>query len=731
MFTPDVSRRTFLKGTAATAALATAGTLSFGAWQAQAEEPNKATGEVKEAPSLCNGCSSKCGVVATTVGGQLWTMQGSKVHPYSKGHICGRGHGVAQMAYSDGRLTQPLRRKENGEFEPIDWDTAFSEIGERVKDIIAKNGPEALAIVQDPRPSGKYYSKRFINALGSPNIYTHGAACNLSKESALQIALGSSNFSVDFANSKMVMFIGRSYGDGIRPSSVSSLAAAAEAGTRIVCVDPRLNNTGIFSTDWVPIVPGTDLAFLMAICNVLVEEDLYNHEFVAQNALGFEEFAAQVKEYTPEWAEKICEVPAATIEELARAMAKAAPAAAVEPSWRAAFGCAYQNSFDTGRAVAAVNTLLGCWNKKGGALLTSSPSAGKLSDPRFKDPEKPKSKRVGDKEFPLALSSMGTNQAVCKAALEGTMKGVFFYNSNAAKAYGQLKKWTEALGKTDLVVTIDVQMSETAMISDYVLPECSYLERLEVPDFIGGKKHFVGLRTAAIDKVHPETKACDEIFNGLAQACGVGEYFQFTAEDLAAAELETVGVSLDQAKKEGVIELPDPNFKYGEVKFKTASGKFEFKSDAVGEAGLNPIIGFVPRKVMPKEGEFHIVGGKQGIHSHTMTANVESLNAISREYNLERLWIAAKDAVKLGVETGDTVEVSSSEHTGRVEVRVTQRLKPGTVYLPTHYGGDSPAQTRTYQYGIALNDFVPFDMEPGVGSMMSQEVAVAIKKVEA
>ncbi|MFR1638309.1 MAG: twin-arginine translocation signal domain-containing protein, partial [Eggerthellaceae bacterium] len=91
----DVSRRTFLKGTAATAALAAAGSLSLGAWrdQAQAAEAGGMSGEVRQAPSLCNGCSSKCGLVATTVGGKLYTLKGNETHPYSKGRICGRGHG--------------------------------------------------------------------------------------------------------------------------------------------------------------------------------------------------------------------------------------------------------------------------------------------------------------------------------------------------------------------------------------------------------------------------------------------------------------------------------------------------------------------------------------------------------------------------------------------------------------------------------------------------------------
>lgn len=108
----------------------------------------------------------------------------------------------------------------------------------------------------------------------------------------------------------MVVFIGRSYGDGIRPSSVKSLAGAAEGGARVVIVDPRLNNTGVFATDWVPIRPGADIAFLLGIANVLVTRDLYDHAFVEQSAVGFPEFAAQVTEYTPEWAEGICDVPA-------------------------------------------------------------------------------------------------------------------------------------------------------------------------------------------------------------------------------------------------------------------------------------------------------------------------------------------------------------------------------------------------------------------------------------
>ena len=729
----SVTRRTFLKGSAATAALAAtgAGVCSLGAWQAEAAHA-EGSYERKEGASLCNGCSSKCGLVATTLGGQLFTLRGSDVHPYAKGTICGRGHGVAQIAYSDERLTQPMRRAADGSFEAIDWDTAFSEIGAKVKDILAKNGPEALAIVQDPRPSGKEYSKRFINALGSANIYTHGAACNSSKEAGFAQTIGTGNFSVDFGNSKMVVFIGRSYGDGIRPSSVQSLAAAADKGTRIVIVDPRLNNSGIFATDWVSIKPGTDLAFLLGICNVLIEEDLYDHEFVEQNAVGFEEFAAQAKEYTPAWAEQQCGVPAATIEEIARALAKAAPAAAVEASWRAAFGCAHQNSFDTARAVTAVNALLGSWGAKGGALLTSSPKAGDIDKQKFPSAPKPEAKRVGDKEYPLAPSGMGSNLAVLQAALDGAMKGVFFYNSNAVQGYAQPKVWREGLEKTDLVVTIDVQMSETALASDYVLPECTYLERMELPEFIGGKKHYVAMRTQVLEPIHPETKPCDEIFAGLAEACGVGEYFQFSVDELADAQLQTVGLSLEALKKTGTAHFPEKEFSYGSTpKWKTPTEKVQFASEACEKAGLSPYPVWVEPAVMPMGDELRLIGGKQAIHSHTQTANIEDLMQITKDYDLTRVWMNADTAARRGIADGDEVEVSNGQHTGRVRVKVTQRINPTALYIPSHYGCSSPDQHTAYEVGLRQMDYVPFRMEPGYGSACTQETVVNVKKAGA
>ena len=725
-----LTRRSFLVGSAGVAAVAAGAGLVSLSVRGEADADAETDKRTEVVHSLCNSCSSKCGYYAYVVDGELTKLTGDEAHPNAQGKLCARGYGYSQIAYSPDRLTDPMKKNENGEFEVIGWDQALSEIGQKVNDIIAQYGPEALAMVQDPRPSGKYYTKRFMNALGSPNVYTHGAACNLSKESGFTQAIGAANFESDVANSKMTMFIGRSYADAIRPSSVAALQQAHENGAHIVLVDPRLNNSIAFADEWVPINPGTDLALILAMSNVLINRDLYDAEYVAANSVGFDEWASAIADYTPEWAEGITGIPAADIERLALEFAEAAPAASIEPSWRGAFGCSYANSGETARALCLFNTLLGCWNQPGGALFLPSVKAGDLDPAKFPEVPKVEAKMWGAEEYPLALSSMGTNLYVAEMAKEGNVKGLFFYNSNMAAGYSNPAQLAEDFANLDLMVVVDVQMSETAMLADYVLPECTVLERLELPEFIGGKKHYVALRTPVIERIHPETRPCDEIFAGLAEACGVGQYFPFTVDELADAQLASVGTSIEEVREAGIVELADPGFAFGTPTFKTPTEKFQFASAKVAEAGLNPVIGYVPRLVEPAEGEFSLIGGKQGIHSHTMTLNLEALNAISREYQLERLWMAASDAADLGIVDGDTVELSSSECSGQVAVKVTERLKPGVLFLPTHYGGTSPYLTRAQGFGLNMMDFVPLHLEPGVGSTMSQEVAVKVRKVE-
>ena len=728
-----ITRRSFLAGSAGAVALtAAAGYVSFDAWEQAHADDGAQGGETKTVHSLCNACSSKCGFTAYVVDGRLTKLIGDEDHPYAQGKLCARGYGYSQIAYSKDRLTDPLKKNDKGAFEAISWDQAYSEIAEKVKAIIADRGPQALAMVQDPRPSGKYYTKRFMNALGSANVYTHGAACNLSKESGFTQAIGAASYASDMENSKMTMFIGRSYADAIRPSSVAELQRAHENGAHIVLVDPRCNNSIAFADEWVPINPGTDLAFLLAMSNVLVTRGLYDKQYVADNAVGFEDWAASLADCTPEWAEKITGIPATTIARLAVEFAEAAPAASIEPSWRGAFGCSYANSGETARAVCLFNTLLGCWNQEGGAIFTPSVSAGDVDKEKFPSVPKPEAKIAGTEEYPLALSSMGTNLYVAEMAKEGKVKGLFFYNSNMAAGYSNPAQLAEDFANLDLMVVVDVQMSETAMLADYVLPECSYLERRELPEFVGGRVPVVSLRDQVLEVIHPNTRPVDVIFTQLAEACGVGQYFPFTVDELADAQLRSVGTSLDELRQVGTISFPEKAYAYGKVpEWKTPTGKIQFTSEACEAAGLSACPVWVEPQVMPNEtvGEFRLIGGKQAIHTHTQTANCEPLMDITKSYGLDRIWINAEVAERLGIADGDEVILSNTMAEGPIKVKVTERINPTAIYMPSHYGCKSPDQRTAFGVGLNFMDFVPFHMEPAYGSAMTQETLVSVQKV--
>ena len=737
-----ISRRGFVAAGAGAAVLAGAGYVGLSSLtnsrQANADAlPSDASAAASTAlpvlrHSLCNACSNKCGFTAYLVDGRLTKLVGDAASPYGKGKLCARGYGYATIAYDKDRLTEPLKRNGDGSFSAISWEQAYSEIATIVSTIIASDGAEALALVHDPRPSGAFYGPRFLAALGSPNVYTHGAACNLSKNSGFAQVFGAGDYTADIANARMVMFIGRNPAEAIRPSALKAMQVARQHGARFVHVDPRLPKSFAPGDEWLSINPGTDLALVLAMAHVIVQRGTYNKTFVAERTVGFEDWAARLAEYSPDWAAQITGLPAATISRLAGQFAEAAPAAVIDAGWRGAYGCAYLNSGETARAIALFNTLLGNWNQPGGALLYPSVAFGKLDANKFPAVPEVTAKKLGSAEYPLALNSMGSSVYAAQAVNEGKLKGMFFYTSNMAAGYTNPAYLAEALGKLDLNVVIDVQMSETAQLAHYVLPDTSYLERLEVPEAIAGAMASVALRDAVLSKLHEKTRPVDQIFSELAVACGVGEYFSFNVEQLAEAQLQTIGLNLQALQQVGSAQFEGKPFNYGVLpELKTPTGKLQFTSEACVQAGYPASPGWLEPKLMPAEGQFRLIGGKQAVHSHTMTTNNPDLMHVSKKYNLIYPWINASIAAKMGIKDGDEVELASEVYSGRTRIHVTEAINPTAVYLPSHYGCSAKDLKTGYGVGLRQMDFVPFQLEPGYGSAMTQEVLVTVKKVGA
>ena len=725
VFEKSFTRRNFLKATTATLVVAgSTEAFSFAQWQKKAE-----AAEVKIVPSLCGSCSAECGMWVHVKNGRVWKATGQKDHPSSRGKLCARGHAALSVPYHKDRITHPMKRLGDNNYVPVSWEEAYGEISAKLKDLLAKYGPQPMAYIENPRPTGSFYGRRLAHAIGFPTTTTHHSICFNSRTAANNHVIGPLA-TADVSNAKYVLFLGRNYAEGLSPSNTAALTTAYEKGIKVVIVDPRHNAACILANEWVPIRPGTDLGLLLGIANVLIQENLYDKEFVEQYSLGFDDFKKTVKQYTPEWAQTVTDIPAAKIYEIARDLGKNRPTACIEQGYKAPNGANYINGPDTFRMMAIVNGLLGNFGKKGGMNWPSGPRLGSLDKTKHPDPPRPKVKRcdgAGIKgEHPLTAVVAGSIPEITKRAMEGKIKFVLTNRINPVRTCIDPGYMEKAFHKIDLHVHCDIQWSETARVADYVLPETSFLEREDLVAGLSGGRPGVTMRSQVIDAIHVETKAIDQIVPELAEYLGLGKYFNFTREDVSSAMLKPLKLTLEDLRSKGTVMLPAPAAK--PLAFATPSKMFQFSSKEYAEHGYPAVPVWQAPLAKAEADSFVLISGKQAIMSHVFSSNHPFVLQIAKDYNLERIWINADRAKRLGIKDGDMVEVTSPIARKKVRAKVTERIHPEAAWLPLGYGAYSPWLKTAGGFGVSPNDFVPFQIEPIGGACLFMEVTVKIRK---
>ncbi len=720
-----LSRRRFLQGSALTAGALSLGLLDFRSWaRTSAEAP------VSRIPTICNGCGNRCALFAYVKNGRIWRIEGNRDANGNQGVVCPRGHGYLHDLYNPNRIRTPLKRVE-GKFQPISWEQAYKEISQKINLILLEGGPELLFWVNYPQPN-QAYALRLMHALGSPHYFSHGSTCFTARNAAWNFTVGKLP-SNDLANSQYIMIIGRNPAGGIDLAQVRDIVKAKERGAKVVVVDPRHNETAILADEWLPVKPGTDLALLLAMINVMVEEKLYDKGFVANNTVGFEQLADEIINYPPQWAEKICDIPAATIIRITREICREKPHALVHRGYHGAIGAQYLNSFQTARALAIVNALLGNINRKGGIYFAQSAELGELqpTHPAPEGPSSPKADGTGTPgRYPLGSYGDGISHAIPELALRGVLKCGFVYHHNPLRTNPNPKRVIAGYKKLDLLVVIDPVLSETASIAHYVLPASFYLEADEAVDTKHyGKRAQVTIQRKAIEPLF-DSRSGFQIICDLAKHLGVGKYFDFTLDEANALRLKPFGAALKDLKAKGMLPV-GAEWKEGFAKLSTPSGKVELASATLENLGYPPIPRWEAPLVSPDEKDphaFRLIHGKQAIHTHAMTANQPYLMAITRRYDMMRLLINRARAEKIGLKDGDVAVIKSLVGEGRIRVKLTEGLHPSCVWLPSGYGIFSKYLTTAYDQGLSYNDFLPTLFDPTVGHAMSSEVIVQVKK---
>jgi thiosulfate reductase/polysulfide reductase chain A len=721
-----LSRRDFLKlGTAATGVLAVGQFISPRVAQAARAAGHLDANGDGYIPTMCEMCVWRCGLVAKVQDGRVVKLEGNPEHPHSRGNLCPRGQSGLMNTYDPDRVLTPLIRvgkRGEGKFRQASWDEALDLTAQKMLDIKGRYGPEAMVFSSTHNLSQVQF-ENLLYAYGSPNYGTQRSLCFNAMITAFLLTYGIEEPSRNYENVEYILLVGRNLMEAISTSETSELSHAIDRGAKLVYLDPRYTKTASKASEWIPIRPGTDSAFLLAMINVIVTNELADCEFVKQYVVGCDGIQDAMRNYTPQWAEQITGVPAATIERITREYAGARHNALAHPGWRTSN---FVNSFQTERAIATLNALSGNVLTPGGCLSAevSAEGAGLGSPPQPPYPRVSALRLDGTPwKYPLVPLKLGVFQEMRDAILTGEpyqAHGWFISRQNPIMSLPDRAKTLEAFGKMDFIATVDIIMNDTAWFSDVVLPEASYLERYD-PLLVVGDKAF--LRQPVIEP-QGEARSALWIYKQLGERLGLGDYFQYAdEEDYLRQQLAPLGVSLEEVKAKGYAEMPAEEDD-GEIVFSTASGKIEVYSETLANAGFSPWPTWEGPPV-PGENEFYLLTGKVAQQTQFGTQNNQLLHKYSDE---PRLWMNAETAARLGLADGEWVEVTSQVGQAHCLLLATEAIRPDCVYLTPGYGHLSKGLTTAFGIGASDSALHVTYTDPISGSQALSQTFVTVKK---
>ncbi len=724
--TKTISRRDFLKvGGAAAGALAlgsmVAPEVAHAARQAGLLDA-EGSGYI---PTMCEMCVWRCGVLARVEKGRVVKLEGNPEHPHSRGKLCPRGQSGLMNTYDPDRVLSPLVRvgkRGEGKFRKVSWDEALDLVAGKMQEIKDKYGPEAM-IFSSTHNLSQVQFENLLNAYGSPNYGTQRSLCFNAMIVSNLMTYGMEEPGRRYDSLKYIILTGRNLVEAISTSETGDLIKALDRGAKLVYLDPRFTKTASKADLWVPIKPGTDLAFHLALLNTIITEGLYDSDFVEKYTVGFEELAQSVAPYTAEWASKITDIDADIITQVAREFAAAAPDALAHNGWRTSN---FQNSFQTERAIAALNALVGNW---GTAMFAA---AGEGSGALGVPPQPPYPRISAIRldgvpwKYPLVPYKLGVFQELRNAILAGDpyeAHGWFISRQNPIGSLPDRNRTLKAFGKMDFIVVIDIFLNDTAWFADVVLPEASYLERYD-PMLPVGDKAF--LRQPVI-KPQGEAKSTLWIYKQLGERLGLGDFFQYEdEEDYIRQQLAPLGVSLEEVKQKGYAELPAAEESEADIyQWNTPSGKVELSSETLRKSGFAACPTW-EEPPAPPEGQFYLLTGKVGQHTQFATQN----NKLLHKYQDEpRLWMNEQTAEKLGLKDYDLVKVTSDAGSVHIMLQVTKGIRPDCVYMTPGFGHLSKGWTTGYGVGASDSVLHLSFTDPVSGSQALSQTFVTVEKV--
>lgn len=778
-----MSRRRFLQVTGATG-VAAAGSAAlprlagFSTLSEAHARPAAGTGQTVITKSICHQCPARCGIDVYTTDGRVHAIYGALNNPIANGKLCPKGHLGTYILYDPDRFKGPMKRtnpkkgrNEDPKFVPISWDEALQIVADRLNALRDKGESHRFALLfgRGWGASCAGLLGDFGKLYGTPNAgINHSSMCSDGSKKAKKATDGNYSYSAyDYRNCNYLLIFGAAFLEAFRPYNylmqMWGHMRSKSPKTRVTVVDVHLTTTGAAADRALFVKPGTDAALALAIAHVILTEGLWDKDFVGDFADGQNHFKsgqsvdsaafkekwthglidwwnAMVKDATPKWAASITTISERDIVDTAREFGSTRPAIALFERGPTA----HSNGTYAGMCIHALNALAGSLFAKGGLMYQMNPAYGpppvKVEDyldeyARSEERKKyPRVDLVGTDEWPMASNMM---QEIAQNHLAGKpykLDTVMFYLTNPIWTAPNPQQWEEAL-KDVFVIDTSPFPGETAMYADIVLPDHTYLERLQdTPTYPFEGWPMAGLRTPAIKPLY-DTRVFGDILIEIGKRIKgpTGEYYKKleSTENLLrylakgfADQPGTNGVNdFESWKQEGVwyrkpylwqqrrgefYEWDGQGYntlmKPEEVKvklLKTVSGKFEFRSAYLEKHAefIHRKLGIAPDKVgypqyVPAKytggGDLHFVTPKVAMHAEGRGANIPTAIALLQPTMGGRktvyLEIHPDTARKRGIGDGDRVRIKSAVGSIEAIARYAPGTRPDTVVLPMEHG---------------------------------------------
>jgi anaerobic selenocysteine-containing dehydrogenase len=611
--------------------------------------------------------------------------------------LCPRWKAQIDFVYHSERLKYPMIQDEKGtgKFERISWNEALDIITDKLIEVKERTGPESVAFyiayTKEPRP----YFRRLVHGYGSPNYCTETSSCfsagwlaatlNFGKEYGY--LLGNSR-EIDPASKCMII-----WSSGVRQSSPHvwyDYLDAKKKGLKFIVVDPRRTRFASMADIHLQIRPGTDGALALGMLNVIIEEGLYDNDFVENWTIGFDSLCELLHNYPLKKVEEITWVPANKIKDAAITYSTNKPSK-IRTSPGATIH--HQNGVQNTRAIFLIPAITGNLQVKGGNCI--SPIRAPVNSITLQEKVPEYAPGIGSERFPIFTGLYEEMQANAIVDQIISKKPYPIYALIAAglnlQFFPNSQRLRDTLMKLDLIVDIDYFHTPATQISDIVLPISSWLERNILVLKPGGLVRLIEPAIEPVGETWPEWK----IYSELAKRLGLGDMF-WDGDIIKCFNyiLEPTRITIEQLRKkpEGLI-YPVTRFEpknYEKVGFSTPTGKVEILSSILKKNGYNPL----PIYREPVESPINTpelaekyplvltTGARTISYTHSQHRGITILRKMVPEPLME---INPVDAESRNIVTGDMLSVVSPRGEVRVKANVTDIILPGVVHLPHHW----------------------------------------------